>query len=307
MQSAINIVDYGAAPGVAILSALALRALVRVRHPLRGTTLLSPWRWTLGGLFAWTVLPLAQLMVPQVFSNWTAQLSYACCVLTLCPFIAVLGSRRPTDRVWNWFVVLPLILVLEWPALTALGNFPTLRTLEIQTPVLWGFGVVGVMGMGNYLGTRYGVAAIVATTAIVPALLPLTDPEQFGAWLPAKLSPLLYPAAILLASRQAQRETIVANGPDRVWTDFRETFGLVWSVRIQERINAVAQREGWCARLEPDGFVWNESASDTARRETGQRIEHTLRWLLRRFVDPGWIGMRLCTDVSGKPPVKSFQ
>ena len=103
---------------------------------------------------------------------------------------------------------------------------------------------------------------------------------------------------------------------DRVWFDFFDTFGIVWGRRIQDRVNFIAQKENWPLRLELDGFVANEGRApaevdplkldpsntsvkqpamdQTAHEEfVAARMDHTLRWLLRRFVDPGWIDERL--------------
>ncbi len=103
---------------------------------------------------------------------------------------------------------------------------------------------------------------------------------------------------------------------DKLWFDFFDTFGIVWGRRIQDRVNFIATREGWPARLELDGFVWSDDLKPAVpdgttvsanlqelqingqqkysdNREIESRIEYTFRWLLRRFVDPAWIDERL--------------
>jgi hypothetical protein len=83
---------------------------------------------------------------------------------------------------------------------------------------------------------------------------------------------------------------------DRIWFDFLDQFGIVWARRIQDRINEMARREKWSVRLELDGFVDDQAILISTRSvdpaiET--RIEHTTRWLLRRFVDTTWIDARI--------------
>ena len=96
---------------------------------------------------------------------------------------------------------------------------------------------------------------------------------------------------------------------DQLWFDFFDLFGIVWGRRIQDRVNFIANQDRLPVRLEIDGFVWTpqvvasvpavngsspsgqsikESTNDDARNAEA-RLEHILRWLLRRFVDPVWI------------------
>jgi hypothetical protein len=50
-------------------------------------------------------------------------------------------------------------------------------------------------------------------------------------------------------------------------------------------------------QLELHGFVpLAESPSAEELLRTEERIEHTFRWLLKRFVDPEWINTRLMTN-----------
>ena len=84
----------------------------------------------------------------------------------------------------------------------------------------------------------------------------------------------------------------------QVWSEFRDWFGVVWSLRVMERMNASSQMYRWPVTLEWAGFVWRSSdESPTAQRELSARereaIELALRTLLRRFVSAEWIEDRL--------------
>jgi hypothetical protein len=92
-----------------------------------------------------------------------------------------------------------------------------------------------------------------------------------------------------MADRQASRPVASGTPEDALWLEFQETFGLVWSVRICERVNASALHEHWPVKLEMDGFHWKEDVTPEDRAATLPRIHHTLRWLMRRFVDGPWI------------------
>jgi len=78
-----------------------------------------------------------------------------------------------------------------------------------------------------------------------------------------------------------------------LWTNFRDTFGIVWANRIAERVNAEAAKGDWAARLQPHGFVSVDPGRPVDLLVNAEQIDHTMRWLLRRFVDDEWINRRL--------------
>jgi hypothetical protein len=73
-----------------------------------------------------------------------------------------------------------------------------------------------------------------------------------------------------------------------IWLDFRDSFGLLWSLRVQERLNATATQHGWKTELSWDGF---RPAEESAAQRGELRA--ALRGLLRRFVSGAWIARRL--------------
>ena len=79
-----------------------------------------------------------------------------------------------------------------------------------------------------------------------------------------------------------------------MWIAFRDLYGLVWGRRQQDRYNAVAVREGWPFRLTWLGMrvvrpPLSLSPDDPQRRKS---IE-TLRYQLRRFVEPEWMDRQM--------------
>jgi hypothetical protein len=247
--------------------------------------------WTL----TWTFDHLLGLLSRSVADH----LWYAAAVVALCPAIAVLGSRRPGIRVWTGFILVPLLFALGWPVMTLWVQGSEVRGLQLETPQVVGYLLVLVMGAGNYFGTRHtfsGMSYFAANTLLV-----LSSSSACPVWLSdrwwSRLGAMGCMAlAVVTAGRTALQSTSGLDRFDRLWLDFFDQFGVVWGRRIQDRVNFVAAKEGWPARLELHGIVWN-SASDPS---TEARIEHTFRWLLRRFVDPEWIDARLGGSPAGQ-------
>lgn len=287
-----------------ILGALALlktgQQLLRQNLPV----LAPAFRWGLATQCLWLVATGSSLPFVPMGDRILDQLWYWAAVLSCCPAISVLGARRPTSSIWTWFIILPLIAVLGWPAVTALVHFPQILPVRVQLPVLIGFVIVLIMGGGNYLGTRYALGVLLIATATLMVLWPVTTYYQgetarsgLRAW-----GPLLFSTGILWGFQQAARPTSVESGFDRVWFDFCDAFGIVWSIRIQDRINRTAEQEQWAARLGTEGFVWDSPLTKKSRQYTEDRMRHTLHWLLRRFVEPDWIDSRLAAGAETITP-----
>jgi hypothetical protein len=229
---------------------------------------------------------------------------YAVAVVMLVPPIAVLGARRPVNRVWPWFVLVPLVLIFAWPALSAFRGGRAPAAWSIEEPVFVGYALVAVMGAGNYVGLRHTIPALMwmaALMLLVGPLCPATAP-----WMPAPStarawSMLLIAAAAWLSAGFARRpdRASAATGPvslDGVWLDFRDLFGIVWARRVQERFNEEMRRSNSPVRLGIHGFenaVNPGRALATLPSTDLNAAESSLRWLLQKFVDPEWIDRRL--------------
>ncbi len=183
--------------------------------------------------------------------------------------------------------------------------------------MLAGYALVLLMGAGNYVGTRFALPALLAAAAI------LTVPVSMSSlhWLPARGTAragatVLLGIAAWLASliakvgrRSPSPDPVgavegigMANTPTRALTvpfdallaDFRNLYGIVWARRVLDRINETAARDSWPVRLQLQGFVPVDPSCDAnLTPEQSRQIEHAVRWLLRRFVDPEWIDDRL--------------
>ncbi|MCA8996619.1 MAG: hypothetical protein KDA80_06535 [Planctomycetaceae bacterium] len=271
---------------------------------LSHTSLGAALGWLLAAEFLWSFSSACSALF-DTSSGLMMQLWYWTAIVSLCPMISVLGSRRPTSRVWSWFVVVPLLAVLGWPAITVwFSRLDRLPPLEIQAPALGGLLLALTMGAGNYAGTRLGGTALGASLAILLAVVPnsstlgrLVSPDLF--WGAASG---LMAASIGAGLHICRRSPKIGDPYDLIWHDFRDTFGLVWSIRIQESLNAGAEQRQCHWRIGPLGVDWRVSDPSRPEPDVVKSFENSLRWHLRRFVDPDWIDQRLGppTDSDGR-------
>src|ERR1700733_1607794 len=158
MEGALRLVA-----SVAILSSVP--AVLAARITLRGTTLLGAWVWAAFALTVWALTFFASELLGWLPEGAADQAWLASAVLLVCPFVAVLGARRPGSRVWDLFIVAPLAVVLALPAVTAWNRDFSPAPLHLEVPMLAGYGLVLLMGAGNYLGTRFVFPALLAAAA----------------------------------------------------------------------------------------------------------------------------------------------
>ena len=96
-------------------------------------------------------------------------------------------------------------------------------------------------------------------------------------------------------------------GDEPVWIDFQTVFGMVWSRRIQDRVNEQGRNKGWPVRLGPRG--WQDESgqplglvggngehrlgsAEWQRTRTTPAVNEArsfLLWLLQKFVEPEWV------------------
>lgn len=264
----------------------------RLGRIITGTTLIASWWWACAALGSLLMAALAAYPGITLEAGWRTAASYFAATMLLTPFVAALGARRPGFIAWQWFVVLPLVVVLNWPVVSQLVSSGGRAPIELGAPAVCGFLLVLVMAIGPYFGTRLTRTAIVAVIAILALLAPAAG------WL--ELHPTIVMAAVLLAKSAEVRSWFVVQNHhdvirnaitqcsrlDHIWQLFRDLYGFAWSSRVQDRINQFAPREQWTVTLTRDGF----------RRTDGQPVTDTdveqpavaFRWVLNRFVSDDW-------------------
>jgi hypothetical protein len=274
--------------GQALAAVAAVAGAVRLlvlRRAAVGTTLLAPWTWALMAMIAAGMihsLPLFGVAVDD-------RLAYLAAAWTLCPFLALLGAKRPQDRGWQWIVIATAV-VLSVPVGQSLAFGEA--DFALHTAWQWLVGALVVAQWINYAGTRsFGRA-----TGVCVAQILWLGPFLSGARWESPSSGGLQIAgwAILVATlwlpvfpRRGSCRPL-----DRVWLDFRDTYGLLWARRVADRLNQTAELSEWPIRLDWSG--WREVSVEEVISESDRtRAQKGVRTALRRFVSPEWIDRRL--------------
>lgn len=271
-------------------------AALLVRWPrLRGTTLMAVWTWSLVALLA---IGSCEILIGTAANgpsaNWSLPLRFAAAMGTFCPIMAMLGAKRPQDRAWQ-FIVLSLWGILSLPTFEWL-LFTGVR--EIHPARFWFLIVLVGVGTLNGLATRAWLSSLLYGLGQLALIAPFLPEAQ--TWLPADRAGWLGLALLATAwTLQAvpRGRHAVGTSLDRVWLDFRDAFGVVWALRVAERMNASASMYDWPVTLHWHGFLPREASATTL--EVPETVKESLRSLLRRFVSPEWIDERLEEERGG--------
>lgn len=277
----------------AAMIAVVFLVLVLRAHNVPGhTSMKSTWNWAVLGavvLNAFAICRFANIGTAMTLSG----LQYSGAVLCLAPFIDVLGARRPAHQAWPWFVICPMIVVLQWPTFSQLAAGMTDTPIEIQTPTFIGFLFVVLMGCGNYFGTTNTGPAFLAASGIVFFALPVSEWVEYGnPWmLPLALVLLVLAAGTVhLPCSASPQKSGDPNRHGDLWNDFCTMYGMVWAKRVMDRVNQFAERESWDVRMSVYGFVHYRTDSQPEElpeiaNQVSERSLTILCWVLRRFLD----------------------
>jgi hypothetical protein len=214
--------------------------------------------------------------------------------LSFCSVVALLGAKRPQQKAWN------LVVVSLWAivALPAAENVFLHRgqALEMGDARGWFLWILILLGPINFIPTRYWLASLILASGQIVALgqhlallrRPVTSQLEL-------VGLLLGAGALVIAWVASRRKSVAPNPYDAMWLDFRDTFGLLWGLRVQERVNAEAHKNGLEIELSWSGF--RRPRSDEPLDEIEPTIEPELRTVfravLRRFVSGDWIAERI--------------
>ena len=208
--------------------------------------------------------------------------------------MALLGAKRPQDRGWQ-FIVLSLWLVL------ALPSFEWLlfgRIHEIHPARFWFLVILVGIGTLNGMATRFWPSSLLyclGQMVLIAPYLPANSAMLFDSAGPLLALCLMTAAWALLAAGWPRAVGNVTR-LDRVWLDFRDAYGAVWSLRVAERMNASAASYKWPVTLGWRGFHRRDTHLQS--EEVPAAVEESLRGLLWRFVSPEWIDARLGLEPS---------
>jgi hypothetical protein len=287
----VTVVAVGGLGAVALGLALAGLIVLLLAWPhVRQTTLVGPWCWTMGAIAAWAMaaisgaFPAAGRLTP---------LGLAAVALSFCPIVALVGAKRPQQRAWN-VVVLSLWCILALPAAEA-SFLHGGRHVEMGDARAWFLWSLILLGPINFLPTRFWLASLCVAAGQLVAFSPhlaLLGSSLVGQ--PQWTGLALLGLAPLAARFCSGKPSAAPQRYDRLWLDFRDCFGLLWALRVQERVNAAAEQYGWDIELFWTGFRRRDgSPLTTIDPKLEPALRTTLRGLLRRFVSGRWIGERL--------------
>lgn len=264
---------------------LSLAMLFSRRSRFVGTTLVAPFRWT-----ALSVLAVGVVELLTGWSSWnTSSISawqYAAATSTFCPLVAVLGAKRPQNIGWQ-FIVASLWGVLVLPVAEMLVLWRG-GDLDEGPARRWFVLILLGVGLSNYMLTRFGFAALLATVGQALLLLPrlpFSLPVPSWHFTGGSICLAIAIAVAWLQTRVPPR----GGGWDLVWRDFRNAFGIVWGLRVMERLNTTAKVAAWQSELTWYGFTDVDQKAELELRERDRAV----RTLLRRFVSNEWIDRRL--------------
>jgi hypothetical protein len=166
---------------------------------------------------------------------------------------------------------------------------------EIHPARFWFMMILVAVGASNGIGTRNWPASLLFAAGQVALVWPLS---AAGAPLRAESAAALGVLALVgwsvyVTASAARRRRVVGHRLDPAWLDFRDEFGVVWALRIRERVTTSATMYDWPVTLAWHGFEPRQSASYETEPQV---VEDSFRTLLRRFVSPAWIDERIFED-----------
>jgi hypothetical protein len=208
----------------------------------------------------------------------------------LASLISVLGARNPGGTLWAMLMLL-MVVVFLIPWLEAGGRLRRphgLGQVQLDSPWTLFYGLLVLAGVTNFLPTTYGLAALSLGASLILEILGLTK----TGW-PAEARAAVWAAAgwslalgWWLAERSHRRPSLGRNSIERLWFWFRDHWGVVWALRIQERFNRSVESCHPSCRLTWFGLETASPFSKTAPPESPEQAEAILRVLIRRFVSP---------------------
>lgn len=255
-----------------LLSAIAL--VWKLRRELIGTTLLDAWCWAWAGSCLW-MLGWCCEGIHAISDGVRDQIWYFTALTVLASLVSILGAKRPMSRVWS-FVTVCMLLCLSWPALFSwLRGWPP-APLRLMAPALGGYAVVCVMGLGNYVGTRFLSSAFWLGLALFCLVLPYSDWSDHWGWTSARYrawATAFLGMAIIWPVVWGTSSIRTLAPWDRVWVDFVNAFGIAWGRRLQERFNETARTAHWGVKLDFYGLTWSDDFATNSGSENREIVD----------------------------------
>ena len=219
----------------------------------------------------------------------TGHWAYLSSLAALAALVAVLGARTPGVGAWTILMgLLLLVFLIPWLEGPGLARGPNpLSRLRLDQPWALFYALLVLAGVTNYITTRYGPAVAWLGLGFILEYVALTRLDLTASTRAALWSavPWTFSAAIVTAQWRSRSIPLARNRLEAIWLWFRDHWGVVWALRVQERFNRAAETQKWPIRLTWHGLVSTGDAPEVVL----DAAETTLKTLLRRFVEPARI------------------
>jgi len=295
--------DPGHAPLVLIVALCSTGRPWQVAwNSARGTALRPALIWVGLAIGLSVIAQLASLREPLAAGRpAAARLTYVAVLALLAALVSVLNARNPGGRVWaGLMVVLVVVFLIPWlEEPTRLRRAQGVAQLHLDAPWTIFYGLLVVVGLTNYLPTRFGSAAACLGLVFFLEYLGLTRVEwpaerRATVWSWVAWS---FALSMWVARWSAGRVPEARQTCERLWFWFRDHWGVVWALRVQERFNRSAGLGQWPVRLSWFGLDAVDPLRTDAPPPCPAEAEAALRGLIRRFAQPWRLDLASGTHV----------
>jgi hypothetical protein len=272
-----------------VLLLVSARPLLDAWHAARGTALRAALVWAALALAASVIAQAVALTEPLAGGRPLAErFTYLCVLALLAALGSVLNARAPGGKVWaGLMVVLVVVFLIPWlEDQTRLRRAIAVSQLHLDAPWSIFYGLLVVVGVTNYLPTRFGLAAaglgvvfILEYLALAPLGWSASRRAVIWSWIGWMLALSLW-----IARSSARRTPEAHSSCERLWFWFRDNWGVVWALRVLERFNRAAELSRWPVRLTWFGLVPLAAPEPTQPAPSPAETEAAFRNLMVRFV-----------------------
>jgi hypothetical protein len=236
-----------------------------------------------------------------------AHLAYVTSLTAIAALISLLNARRPGSGAWALLMTM-LVVVFQIPWLEGFAlsaRVDAMSRLRLEMPWSIFYVLLTVTGLANLLPTRSAPGVMAVALAFLILFLALQNegiptPLRALAW---TAFPLLLAIGVCVSGMRLNEPAAGGCRLERLWRWFRDRWGVVWALRVQDRFEREARLAGWPLTLSWHGIAARGSGESPDRQEEGVLAHglRTLKALLHRFAEPEVLE-RAASEGSGRDP-----